>query len=324
MMKMLPKEVLRVPDRHAFAYGCRNVVYLAGYIHSMDHRTLRLMLTNNVNLVLPVLLSPATQPPRRFAERSQVKVTATIRGYKDATGRHRLAVYARGYETPNLLELPLRSAWDKAVPVQSDEIRDFKPFGAGHRASAACNSVELAGFVSGIRLDRAHRVTSEESEAEAGEVGEGLGAANGKVEILIRQSKHPDQDIPLTYYGRFAHTLLDRISVGVPISVMGHYRVRPVETGEIDGQGKAKVLIEPYIHIDLPQTATPHHIRFIEKPDEYPDWVKQLSSGPARRRRPEVPAGAPIATTDDTGGMKLNGSVPLVAPDAVGAEAGLR
>lgn len=301
-MKLLPKDILRIPDRHAFAYGCRNVVYLAGYVYDIEPRRIRLMLTNNKNLLLPVLLTPDTQPPRSFSKHSQIKITCTIRASMLPDGTRAVNVYARGYEVPNILELPLRSAFDKLVPKEAEEITDFKPYGAGYRASASCNEVHVAGFVSGIHLDRESQFKTDKTE----EGGEGSGLVNGKVTLLIRQNEHPEQAIPVTYYGRYASTILDRVKVGSPISVKGYYRVRPVDTGEKDDNGLKLVKIEPYLHVELPQNCERQHIRYIENPELWPKWAKEFAEQTSRRSTRAAPAkkAAPETATEATAAEK--------------------
>lgn len=309
-MKLLPKDMLRIPERHAFAYGCRNVVYLAGYVYDIEPRRIRLMLTNNKNLLLPVLLTPTTQPPRSFTKHSQIKITATIRGIKLPDGTRTIGIYARGYEVPNILELPLRSAMDKLVPKEAEEITDFKPYGAGYRASASCNEVHVAGLVLGVQLERESQFKKPEGEGE-----EGNGLVNGKVTILIRQNENTDQAIPVTYYGRYASTILDRVKVGSPISVKGYYRVRPVVTGEVDPNGLAIVKIEPYLHVELPQNCEKQHIKWIEDAKLWPRWAVDFAESTNKRSS----RAAPKKATDPAAAESAAAAAAPAAPAAAAA-----
>lgn len=289
-MKLLSRDSRRDPQRHQFHAGMRNVAYLAGYIREPTPTSFKLQLTNNENLLLPILLPPGVRLPERFSPRMPIKCVCQVRGgTHPTTGARMPIVYARSFERPNILELPIKSAFEKRVPPEAPNDETFKPFGSGFRPTDSCNQVILAGYVAGIDLRRPS-------------VGEDGTTGNGKCVLLVRQTKNEAEAIPVTMYGKWVDQVHEQLRPGMPVYVEGKYRVRPVPTGEPAGEdGKVPVTAEPYLHVDPPQMPGEDDIVYLRDGVPRPDWLDQMIETLQRqRRRPVAPgngAATPLAAT---------------------------
>ena len=188
-----------------------------------------------------------------------------VRSYKEADGNFSVRVYARSFERPNVLELPLRSAFDKVVPERAIEDRQFKPYGAGYRQTDACNQVHLAGMV----------VATNQRSVSISEEGDMIQSA--AVDFLLRQDDDENNVVPVRYYGKLADQIASKIRPGELILVSGKYRVKPIEVGEGEN-GKADVIARPYIHIDPPQQPTEFEIFCMAENQHFPKWMIDLHS----------------------------------------------
>jgi hypothetical protein len=254
----------REPIKHQFYRGFKNVAYLAGYVYEIRANTIYLQMTNNVNLVLPVTVPPGVKMPGNFKKRQAIKMVCQVRSMRNPDGSAGLVMYARSFERPNVLELPLRSAFDKAVPKQASEDTHFKPYGSGYRQTDACNQVHLAGMVVGV--NQRSVVISEEGQY----------VQSSAVDFLLRQDADEDNIVPVRYYGKLAEKIASQVRRGDLILTHGKYRVKPIETGANGEDGKAEVNIHPYIHIDAPQQPSEFDILYMAEDQQFPRWMVDL------------------------------------------------
>jgi len=254
----------RDPQRHQYYRGFKNVAYLTGYVNRIEGNQILLQMTNNFNLLLPVSIPPAVKLPRDVGVREALKMKCQVQAHKNEDGTPGLRVVARSFERPNILELPLQSAFQKVVPVRSFEDREFKPYGAGNRPTDACNQVSLAGMVVGI--NNRPVVIGEDGEYKQ----------SGRVDLLLRQDDDVDNIIPVRYYGKLAERIATMIKLGEFVTTAGRYRVAPIE---VDGSaehngGKAVIAkFDPYIHIDTPSHPTEHDIIYLGENSNLPKWT---------------------------------------------------
>jgi len=320
-MKLLSQDSRRDPQRHQYCAGMKNCAYLAGYVRdrTAHGNSFRIQLTNNENLLLPVLLPPGIRLPEEFRERAPMKSICQIRGGKHpVTGEQIPVVYARSFSRANILELPRKSAFEKRVPPEAPDDASFKPFGSGFRPTDACNQVVLAGYVAGIELRRPS------VDGDGKEI-------NGRCTILLRQSRHPEEAIPVTMYGKWTEQVVEIVRPGMALFVEGKYRVRPVKYGEAGADGKQPVIAVPYIHVDPPQLPGEDDIIYLRPGVKEPDWLIELKESFARRRAPAqssaeqssrgnatAPRAVPIAVPQAgaAGLTKPNGAVPSKPIDA--------
>ncbi|MDT8840336.1 single-stranded DNA-binding protein [Paraburkholderia fungorum] len=291
-----------VPAKHQYYRGFKNVVYLTGHIHSIEGSTIWLQLTNNLNLLVPVAVPPGIRLPRPFKVREAVKMICQVQPHKEDDGEPGLRVYARSFERPNVLELPNKSAFEKAVPDRAPEDREFRPYGSGYRASNACNQVKIAGMVVGISVRK--------TEVDP----DGAVVQSGACTILLRQDADEENVIPVKYYGKLAETVASYIKPGDMIYADGKYRVKPVEIGGELIDGKPKVRRVPFIQIQEPALPTAIDIVYIGGPaDKYPAWMidmhQRFKRGAKRAERPANGSGAQAAPTAASGGPETKNRI---------------
>ncbi|NEX63381.1 hypothetical protein [Noviherbaspirillum galbum] len=270
----------REPIKHQFYRGFKNVAYLAGYVYEIRANTIYLQMTNNVNLVLPVTVPPGVKMPSNFKKRQAIKMVCQVRSIPNADGSPGLVMYARSFERPNVLELPLRSAFDKAVPKQAHDDVEFKPYGAGYRQTDACNQVHLAGMVVGVN-QRSVMINED-----------GKYVQSAAVDFLLRQDADEANIVPVRYYGKLAEKIASQVRRGDLILTHGKYRVKPIETGATGDDGKAEVVTQPYIHIDAPQQPSEFDILYMAEDQEFPRWMIELHAKfrLSQRKVPAQPA----------------------------------
>jgi hypothetical protein len=254
----------REPIKHQFYRGFKNVAYLAGYVYEIRANIIYLQMTNNVNLVLPVTVPPGVKMPSNFKKRQAIKMVCQVRAMPNADGTPGLVMYARSFERPNVLELPLRSAFDKPVPKQASDDTEFKPYGSGYRQTDACNQVHVAGMVVGVN-QRSVVINDD-----------GQYVQSGAVDFLLRQDADESNIIPVRYYGKLAEKIASQVRRGDLILSHGKYRVKPIETGENNDEGKAAVTIQPYIHIEAPQQPSEFDILYMAEDQQFPRWMVDL------------------------------------------------
>lgn len=287
-MKPLSIDALRNPDLYQYFQGMKNVCYLAGYVRRENPhvvpdgatRQFWLQMTNNENLMVPVMLPTGVELPKQVRDRQGVKCVCQVRGWRNEKNEPQLRIFARSFNRINALEMPSLAAFEKAVPAGAPETPGFKPFGSGFRNNGASNSVQLAGILSGKRFRPA-----------AGEKG-------AAIMMLLRQSADPRQDIPLIYYGKLAEKLAEDIPVGAAIFVQGRYRMTGVApTDELNPDtSRPYVTGTPLIQIDVPSQPIDRDILYIEQieggrvrwQEKTPAWIFETGV----RRGRQAPAEA--------------------------------
>jgi len=270
-----------VPAKHQYYRGFKNVAYLTGHIHSIEGNTIWLQLTNNLNLRVPVIVPPGIRLPRPFKVHEAIKMICQIQPHKESDGEAGVRVYARSFERPNVLELPNKSAFEKAVPERAREDTEFRPYGSGYRASNACNQVKIAGMVVGISTRK----------ADTGPDGEI--AQSGACTILLRQDADDENVIPVKYYGKLAETVASYIKPGDLIYANGKYRVKPIETDQIGDDGKPEVVRIPFIQIEEPALPTAIDIVYLDQTrHRFPEWMTKMHERLARGAKRAAPAKA--------------------------------
>jgi len=273
---MLANRQKRNPDSYSYVGAMRNVAWIAGYARHIKLdagrvQSMEVQQVNNTNLALPVDFGPEARLQSGFQETFPIKITAHVFGRRLESGERIAELRAIDAETPTLLDLPGMTVWDKALP-KGAPVDDFKPIGREDSPDAkGQNAVRLAGFV------------------YAASFAKDVDGRDQKdcLIILLRQHEDPEKCIPVRVYGRYAVHYMKRVQQGMPITILGEYRVRVKKVKDADSADGVDIVERyPYIHASHVRVADPKEIRSV------PQWaleqierLKQLRSG---RGRPAV------------------------------------
>lgn len=314
--------------------GMANTAWISGYLRGVtpNKRAIFVQQTNNENQFLPILLPDDYKMPEGFKEFSPISTVCHIGGRDYGNGSQMAIAKAIGIFEPNVLEMDIRSgvrnaaygsgmedqvemflrgeipaglkgdhgdvadmaanvsvmppdsAFQHSVPEGAPESK-FKPFtGRDDRLADASNVVRLAGFVHDIMLERV--------DIENG--------VNGKLEILLRQQSNPDACIPIWYYGKLAEVVAEKLEFGLPIMIVGKYRIHVRKMGGQDEAGMDLIDKRPYIHCDGPPMVPKIHPRE-GAITHIPDWAWMLrqKSKAIKRRGQGDGAALPVISSPE-------------------------
>ena len=261
------------PDAYAYVGRMRNVAWVAGYARHIQMEAGRVLgmevqQVNNINLALPVTFGPEARLQSGFQETFPIKITAHVFGRRLENGERVAELRAIDAETPTLLDLPGMTVWEKVRP-KGAPVDDFRPIGREDSPdSKGQNAVRLAGFVYGAAMAK---------DADGRDQKDCL-------IILLRQHEDPDKSIPVRVYGRYAATYMKKVQPGMPITILGEYRVRVKKIREAESDdGVDEVIRYPYIHASHARVADPKEILSV------PPWalqqldrLRELRSGRSR------------------------------------------
>jgi hypothetical protein len=199
----------------------------------------------------------------------------------DLKEQHRVVVVkVLSFEQPSILEMPAEECWQMSVAKGAPEA-PVMPKGFGLPHSKSSNTVQIAGYVSGVMFRKA-----------------GVPGADGKrkggcLQLLIRQTKNPEEAVPVRIYGEKITKEYERtVQLGMPVKItQGDLRVDVKETGGDEVDGIAEVSKMPYIRSNGLFVATRDDIK------SQPDWAIQLALQGRQKKSPAAAtAGAAAAT----------------------------
>lgn len=260
----------------------RNVCFISGLAREIGTRSGYVLQTRNDNLKIPFVVDRNGTIPNWVREGEPVKIVGRLTGAvlkgkdgEQSKEQHRVVVVkVLSFERPTILEMPAQECWERSVadgaptaPVTATN------YGLPHSKSS--NTVQIAGFVSGVIYRKAGVPDAE---------GRRKGAC---LLVLVRQTKDPDEAIPVRIYGDKITKEYERtVRLGTPVVItQGDLRVDVKETGGGDVEGIAEVSKMPYIRSNGLHVATRDHIQI------QPDWAVELAKkGREKKARGEAPA----------------------------------
>lgn len=264
---MLSKEQLRYDQLYAYRAGMLNNAWIAGVARFIKKREGYIQQTNNLNHMIPFMLDEGDSMPSWVKDGVPLKINARLHSARD--GQDTVVILrAIGFEHPSIIDMPPREWFDfqvkQGVPTEQVPIADAPDRSMkfeGFKVADTGNMVRVAGFVSGFVIEPAGSLQSDGS------------TSNGCVILSLRQTRDPDDVVPIRCYGGKADVLGRRLDIGFPIYVEGKLRMRVKETGEPagpDGIIPTRKLL--YVHTNILNVANPgSHIQ-IE-----PTWAKEMA-----------------------------------------------
>lgn len=309
-IKMLSLTARSKADRHQFVGGFKNIAYLVGYVRHVSKGGFLLQMNNSENLMIPVRFAPGKKLPRDFREKDPMKVYAQMVGIKEGDSR-RTYLVARRFDRPNVLELPNARSFRGTVHEQSTEDEKFRPYGSGNSASTASNQCMLAGYVAGYSVREA-RVLEDGSEV------------NGRLLIDIQQTEDPNRIIQVRLYGARYSAVASRLRVGMALVFYGKINTDVIPTGRKDeATGKDIVMPYAFMKVELPEIPNEGDILFLDRPEQMPKWVKNLTeqSAVGRVKRSVTSAAAAPSTTAEPAQESAPAATAGPSPQAAQNEA---
>lgn len=262
--------------------GMRNIAFVAGRLRIPpgNKRVVFVQVSGDESTMIPVELPNNYTIPRSFREHSPVSIRAHVYGRPDDQAGQiaMLRAIPGGIDFASVLNWRGPGAANRMLE-QSFAIRDAARNGnidlpklfenRDDRMSESSNTVNLAGFVNSLSLER---------------MNDGVGVLT----VMLRQLQDDNKVIPVRFSGDLSSTLADRLEEGEPIQVSGKFAldIRPV--GEPDPEtGKRQTIKIPFIRSrTLPLVATTDFIT------AYPDWARGIRAAATERRRPPRDSGA--------------------------------
>ncbi len=282
-VKPLSRSAIHNRTQHEFVGGFLNVAYQTGYVHSWDpdKGLLMLLQSNNVNNALPIQVPPSVKAPVYLRKHLPIKVVGYLTGAQlQQDGGYSARLLARGFTRPTVLELPNANAFRKP-PTGEQSVTEggevFKPYGSGNILKQSGNVVEVAGIV----------VAWEKKIIQPSPV-----APEGATyyEVIVRNASNPRQAIPVRLYKSAAAQTLQSIKTGMPVVILGKYRVGVVPALDGDQQivnenGELQFRRVAYIDGQLPMLAGETEILDLAPGRELPSWATELANAVRPRRR---------------------------------------
>lgn len=293
---MLSSEARRSPEGYRYVGGMLNIAYLTGFVRNPTENGFMLQQTNNLELAVPVSVSPGGRLPREF---SPVTVLCHLYGQQRDSGERVLDLRAIDVKAPSTRSMPTWLAWNSSIPdhAKTDE---FRPFG---------NNGELKGMIADqlgggkedeedivraiidatngrldTRLGDNANVVMLSGLIEAAAIEKANEHQNAYLGILIRQHKDPTKCIPVRLYSRQLAQHLKSISVGLPVKIVGQARTKIV-TSE-DGN----TIVDKIIYVRC------HELKVAERGIDIriiPDWWQEMKERiMATRKQPPLEAPA--------------------------------
>ena len=293
----------------SYVEGMQNRAFQGGILVDVDREKglLHLAQVRNANHRLPVEFDPIKTPlPKAAKEGDFIMATChvfgrRVKGDTDQDERH---VYMRAisFDEPNVMHFTpeqserVKESWKKTphpnakdlgipkaiqdlgqttskevqIQTQLDDI-DWRGLATNTNAT---NNVVVSGFV---------HVKSYETK-RTGPEGQPL---NDRLIVLLRQHGDPDKCITIRWYLRNLKPLADRIMRGLPISVVGQFKIDAKAIGAPDPEkgGEQKIHRIPYIQAtDFPVLVLPDDPRIQQIPDWAHDLLDQDALEKARNR----------------------------------------
>jgi hypothetical protein len=280
---MLSKEQRLYVDNFAFRNGMRNVCFISGLAREIGARSGYVLQTKNDNLKIPFVVDGNGTIPSWVREGEPVKIVgrltgAILKGKEGDVEQHRVVVVkVLSFEHPSILEMPAQECWEMSV-AKGAPTATVMPKGFGLPMSKSSNTVQIAGYVSGVMFRK------------PGVPGPDGKKKGGCLQVLIRQTKNPDEAVPVRIYGDKITKEYERtVRLGTPVVItQGDLRVDVKETGGEEVDGIAEVSKMPYIRSNGLFVATRDHIH------SQPDWAIQLALQGREKKKPaaEAVAGA--------------------------------
>lgn len=316
---MLSSDRQRDRDTYTYKGGMLNIADVVGRLRDVDGQHGLLQFDNVVDHSIPFSLRPRENWPKIAKRGSMIKLRGRVLPDLDGTERI-LRVEALGIDTPSVIDLPARDVF--LAPVRPGQNIDplpakaFRPSQAADRfrPKGSRNSVELAGFLVGMKLQRPGAPKAD-------------GGRNDGLLILgIRQSADPNAILPVRVYGPRCVAMAAALRMGDPLYVAGKIEVRLKNIGEPDPEtGVYKTAKYPFIRAAQLAGAQPGvHLKI-----ETPDWAAQLqeeaeSEAAARQAkvaREAIADGHTEASvvSESTPAGALDDSAPAIDPGVLSA-----
>lgn len=268
---MLSMEQRQYSDSYQYRGGMLNIAYVSGFARMVSEHGGYIQQTRNVNHWIPFTLDRKDSMPGFVSEMGIIKVIGRVYGVKLPSGHRICVLKALRIERPSILEMPAERAWELSPPPGAP-VSDFEPkFGQhGLPLTFRSNDVRVAGFVSGVMLEKAG------TPKDTGQV-----RSNDRLLILLQQTKNGDEAIPIRKYGRYTEANERLIRLGTPLFVNeSEIRIDVKSTGEKEEDGVIeKVTKHPFV-----QTRGQFKIATRAEIQHQPDWAVKLAM--EGRRKP--------------------------------------
>lgn len=308
---MLSMEQRQYSDSYQFRGGMLNIAYVSGYARFVTKNGGFIQQTRNMNQMIPFTLDHKDSMPGFVSEMGIIKVIGRLYGAKLPSGHRICVLKALRIERPSILEMPAERAWELSPPPGAPA-SDFEPkFGqSGLPLTRRSNDVRIAGFVSGVMLEKAG------TPKESGQV-----RGNDRLLILLQQTKNGDEAIPIRKYGRYTEANERMIRLGTPLFVNdSEIRIDVKPTGEMEEGGVIeKVTKHPYI-----QTWGQFKIATRDEIQHQPDWAVKLALEGRRKggKEQEKQATDKAATKEAIATPQVSVSTDVADPESDGTGVG--
>ena len=291
---MLSSERQRDRDAYTYKGGMLNIADIVGRLRDVNGKVALLQFDNVVDHSVPFTLRPRESWPRIAKLGSMIKLRGRVLPDTEKDERI-IRVEALGIDTPSVIDLPAVDVF--SAPVRAGQNIDplpakvFRPASSNDRfrPRGSRNSVELAGFLVGMKLERPGMPKAD-------------GGRNDGLLILgIRQSADPNAVLPVRIYGPRCVAMAAALRMGDPLYISGKVEVRLKNIGEPDPEtGVYQTEKYPFIRAAQLSGAQPGvHMKI-----DTPAWALELQEEAAshqgrrqvRQAREAVEDGAPEAT----------------------------
>ncbi|NVZ11757.1 hypothetical protein HW932_21145 [Allochromatium humboldtianum] len=209
-IRVIPLHEADKPHKYAYVAGCRNVAWLVGKIHEIDHEKKIIKITRSADesKLIPIHLERGDRIPDDFKVADNVKlichVYSGIKGDDDddvKAGRYARLV-AKLIDRPTLLDM--RTTGDFSQLDLSGNDGAFDSFELPETFTPVSNTIELAGFVDGAPM----LVRDQDHERD-------------RLIFMLRQADSPQLLIPVEIAGKHAPSYRKVVTVGMAVFVTG-------------------------------------------------------------------------------------------------------
>jgi len=285
---MLSMEQRRKTQLYSYRGGMLNISWVAGYARRLTPTGGFIQQTNNLNHMIPFTLADGMIMPTFVKDKTMIKVRGRMHGGATDQGEPIIVLRAFDIEEPNIFDMPSRESWNLSIhpgtPIDKEEPETY---GASveegvaedsfrmPRMPSSANISELAGFISGMRVEQP-------STKPDGQVNKGC------LIIGIRQTPDPEDILPVRVYGPQVTALRRKLMIGMPIKIRGQLRVRNKNTGVPAGpDGVLPTHKWLYLHAQLNDFREAKGGVDIK---EMPAWVGEMRQAYEERRAQRIEA----------------------------------
>jgi len=270
----------RATDQYGYRAGMLNVAWLAGVARQVDMKQGCIQQSNNLNAMIPFALADGDFMPAWVRDGVNTKVIARVLSAKTDEGGHVATLRALSFETPTILDMPTRSAWERpvrqGVPVTTELPSDLRPDEpestdrsmGGRKVADTGNVTWIAGYVAAKFFEPGGQVKPDGTYTTPCLV------------IALRQTADPADVIPVRLINKLASAYDTVAPVGSAVKIVGSLRMRIKNTStELAPDGLFPVRRSLYVHCSQLCAVTfardsregQYDIR------EVPEWAKELA-----------------------------------------------